>query len=117
MIRATQDQNAFRSTLLLAALHYSWNSGDEKRYESVFLSHKGESIRETNKLLAKFDTKSLPVSVVQICTLCLIEVRTLRSPLSPFTDVTYYQGWFREYLRRRYTSQWACILHRRPGGS
>ena len=66
--------DALRSTLLIAGLHYSWNTGRIEEFELAFLFHKVESIRSINKLLADADAKTATLCVRQIVTLCLAEV-------------------------------------------
>ncbi|KAL2865891.1 Zn(II)2Cys6 transcription factor domain-containing protein [Aspergillus lucknowensis] len=70
---ATLDEHALRSTILIAGVHYSWNTGALQTYESSFLFHKIESIRTINKWLAASDRTSFVVCVRQILTICLAE--------------------------------------------
>ncbi|KAL4895577.1 hypothetical protein BDV59DRAFT_174171 [Aspergillus ambiguus] len=70
---ATLDEHALRSTILIASVHYSWNTGDLRAYESVYLLHKVESIRLINIWLDTYDSKRFVVCVRQILTICLAE--------------------------------------------
>lgn len=62
--------------MLLAALHYTWNSGDPREYEATFLTHKIEAIRNINRFLdePEGNFKSIRTQLDVIATLCLIEV-------------------------------------------
>ncbi|KAL4952905.1 hypothetical protein BDW69DRAFT_166575 [Aspergillus filifer] len=70
---ATLDEHALRSTFLIAAVHYSWNTANLQVYESAYLFHKVESIRLINTWLATYDVKRFVVCVRQILTICLAE--------------------------------------------
>ncbi|KAL2796268.1 hypothetical protein BJX66DRAFT_324199 [Aspergillus keveii] len=69
----TLDEHALRSTILIAGIHYSWNTGTLRAYESSFLFHKIESIRIINTWLQASDCKAFVVCVRQILTICLAE--------------------------------------------
>ncbi|KAL3487676.1 hypothetical protein BJX62DRAFT_227827 [Aspergillus germanicus] len=69
----TLDEHALRSTILIAGIHYSWNTGTLQAYESSFLFHKIESIRIINTWLQASDLKAFVVCVRQILTICLAE--------------------------------------------
>ncbi|KAL4968475.1 uncharacterized protein BDV14DRAFT_196780 [Aspergillus stella-maris] len=70
---ATLDEHALRSTFLIAAVHYSWNTGNLQAYEAAYLFHKVESIRLINNWLAAYDANRFVVCVRQILTICLAE--------------------------------------------
>ncbi|KAL2847865.1 hypothetical protein BJY01DRAFT_163908 [Aspergillus pseudoustus] len=70
---ATLDEQAMRSTILIAGIHYSWNTGHLQAFEPAFLFHKVESIRSVNNWLQSSDSKSFVVCVRQILTICLAE--------------------------------------------
>ncbi|KAL4941391.1 hypothetical protein BDV06DRAFT_194550 [Aspergillus oleicola] len=70
---ATLDEHALRSTFLIAAVHYSWNTANLQAYESAYLFHKVESIRLINTWLETYDPKRFVVCVRQILTICLAE--------------------------------------------
>ncbi|KAL3456229.1 hypothetical protein BJX64DRAFT_48157 [Aspergillus heterothallicus] len=70
---ATLDEHALRSTILIAGVHYAWNTGDLQAYEAAYLFHKVESMRVINKWLQTFDSKMFAVCVRQILTICLSE--------------------------------------------
>ncbi|KAL4795204.1 hypothetical protein BDV19DRAFT_363307 [Aspergillus venezuelensis] len=70
---ATLDEHALRSTFLIAAVHYSWNTGNLQAYEAAYLFHKVESIRLIHHWLAIYDAKRFVVCVRQILTICLAE--------------------------------------------
>ncbi|KAJ5669125.1 hypothetical protein N7462_010195 [Penicillium macrosclerotiorum] len=70
---ATLDEHALRSTILIAGVHYLWNTGNSQAYESAFLFHKIESIRIINTWLKVSDSKTFVVCVRQILTICLAE--------------------------------------------
>ncbi|KAL4866474.1 hypothetical protein BDV12DRAFT_172856 [Aspergillus spectabilis] len=70
---ATLDEHALRSTILIAGIHYSWNTGNLQAYECAFLFHKVESIRIINTWLEGSDYKTFVVCVRQILTICLAE--------------------------------------------
>ncbi|KAL3439974.1 hypothetical protein BJX65DRAFT_291310 [Aspergillus insuetus] len=69
----TLDEHALRSTILIAGIHYSWNTGTLQAYESSFLFHKIESIRIINSWLQASDRRAFVVCVRQILTICLAE--------------------------------------------
>ncbi|OJJ60477.1 hypothetical protein ASPSYDRAFT_42220 [Aspergillus sydowii CBS 593.65] len=70
---ATHDEHALRSTLLLAGIHYCWNTGNLQDYESAFLFHKVESIRIVNSWLGAAGSKTFLACVRQILTISLSE--------------------------------------------
>ncbi|KAL4875249.1 hypothetical protein BJY04DRAFT_202494 [Aspergillus karnatakaensis] len=70
---STLDEHALRSTILLAGIHYCWNIGDLRGFESAFLFHKVESIRTINTGLERSDHKSFIICVRQILTIALAE--------------------------------------------
>ncbi|KAJ5805716.1 uncharacterized protein N7503_003318 [Penicillium pulvis] len=69
---ANLDEHALRSTILIAGIHYSWNTGNIKAYDSAFLFHKIESIRSINTWLEASNSKPF-ICVRQILTICLAE--------------------------------------------
>jgi hypothetical protein len=73
------DPYALRSTLIIAGLHYFWNTGHLRSYEPTFLFHKVESIRTINNWVEKQDAISAAVAVRQVVTLGLAEVCTITS--------------------------------------
>ncbi|KAH8898050.1 hypothetical protein GQ53DRAFT_837066 [Thozetella sp. PMI_491] len=68
-----QDPTAFRSTLLMAALHYSWRTGSLQDYENTFLYYKGESIRLVNEWLHSPDGRTSSACMKLIATLSVTE--------------------------------------------
>ncbi|KAL5334974.1 hypothetical protein BJX70DRAFT_391011 [Aspergillus crustosus] len=70
---ASQDEHSLRSMILIAGIHYSWNTGKMEAYESAFLFHKLESIRIINTWLTSFNSKRFVLCVRQILTICLAE--------------------------------------------
>ncbi|KAI2611663.1 uncharacterized protein GGS25DRAFT_519975 [Hypoxylon fragiforme] len=70
---AVNDPHALRNTLLIAGLHYSWNTGDLQVFDSAFFFHKVETIRTVNKLLGNASPKLAVLCISQICTLCYTE--------------------------------------------
>lgn len=74
MALATLDEHALRSTILIAGVHYSWNTGYLAAFESAFLFHKVESIGTINMWLKGSSLESFTVCVRQILTICLAEV-------------------------------------------
>ncbi|GES66726.1 hypothetical protein ATEIFO6365_0016001900 [Aspergillus terreus] len=58
---AILDEHALRSTILIASVHYSWNTGNLQAYEPVYLLHKVESIRLINTRLATYDSERFVV--------------------------------------------------------
>ncbi|KAJ6114646.1 hypothetical protein N7486_000424 [Penicillium sp. IBT 16267x] len=69
---ANLDEHALRSTILIAGIHYSWNTGNLRAYDSAFLFHKIESIRSINTWLEASNSQPF-VCVRQILTICLAE--------------------------------------------
>lgn len=72
---ATADPHALRNVVLIAGLHYSWNAGDLRAFQSAFLFHKVESLRSINSGIENATPDSLATWARQICTLSLAEVR------------------------------------------
>ncbi|KAL4919241.1 hypothetical protein BDW62DRAFT_179712 [Aspergillus aurantiobrunneus] len=70
---AMLDEHALRNTILIAGIHYSWNTGNLRAYESAFLFHKLESIRIVNTWLGASGSRTFLVCVKQILTICLTE--------------------------------------------
>lgn len=71
---ANLDKHALRSTIIIAGIHYCWNTGDLRSYDSAFLFHKVESIRIINRWLEVADSQTFVVCMRQILTICLAEV-------------------------------------------
>ncbi|KAI5455990.1 hypothetical protein BGZ63DRAFT_367804 [Mariannaea sp. PMI_226] len=76
-----QNPNAFRSSLLIAALHYTWNAGSLRSYESTFLFHKVDAMQLINEWLGSPSPKLVTTCIREICTLafaecCLGDVQT-----------------------------------------
>ena len=69
-----QEPTAFRCALLIAGLHYSWQKGGMKEFESTYLFHKGESIRLINNWVSDSDTRATADCMQLISTLVLAEV-------------------------------------------
>ncbi|OIW25432.1 hypothetical protein CONLIGDRAFT_93305 [Coniochaeta ligniaria NRRL 30616] len=67
------DPSALRSTLIIAGLHYSWNTGNLQAYESTFLFHKVQGIRTVNDWIEKQDAARAAVAVRQVLTLGFAE--------------------------------------------
>lgn len=85
---AMHDPGAFRSTLLIAGLHYSWNAGGLLAFDSTYRFHMGASLRTVNRWLDDKNTRKTARCVRLIATLSFTEVRRQRSPPSlspPFT--------------------------------
>lgn len=70
------DPFALRSTLIIAGLHYSWNTGHLQSYESTFLFHKVESMRAVNKWMLRQDPTKAAMTARQVVTLGFAEVCT-----------------------------------------
>jgi hypothetical protein len=70
------DAAALRIFLLLAAIHYAWNTKQITRFESTYYYHKVESIRMVNEKLqvCLSKQKSLVDCVRQIAAMALVEV-------------------------------------------
>lgn len=94
----TLDEYAIRGTLLIAGLHYAWNTGNLVAFQSAFLFHKIESIRIINKWLHADDAQTIALCIRQVCTLILVEVRSstprfilcaINSNLDRFVSATF----------------------------
>ncbi|KAH6884154.1 hypothetical protein B0T10DRAFT_493692 [Thelonectria olida] len=70
---ATQNPDALRGSLLIAALHYAWNVGNLRNYESTFLYHKVEAMRLVNGWLKNMQPKVATTCIREICTLAFTE--------------------------------------------
>ena len=71
---SVQEPSALRSAMLIAGLHYSWQKGGLKEFESTYLFHKGECIRLVNDWVREFDTRATADCMQLISTLVLAEV-------------------------------------------
>lgn len=71
---ATQNPDALRGSLLIAALHYAWNVGNLRNYEATFLHHKVEAMRLVNGWLKNLQPKVATTCIREICTLAFAEV-------------------------------------------
>ncbi|KAB5518855.1 hypothetical protein GE09DRAFT_1208189 [Coniochaeta sp. 2T2.1] len=67
------DPYALRSTLIIAGLHYAWNTGNLQSFEPTFLFHKVESIRTVNDWMQTRDAAQAAVAVRQVLTLGFAE--------------------------------------------
>ncbi|KAJ3542163.1 hypothetical protein NM208_g4243 [Fusarium decemcellulare] len=65
---------AFRSALLLAALHFAWNTGSLQSFEATFLVHKVHAIRTVDEWIAGRKFSLITAIIRQIATLCFAEV-------------------------------------------
>ncbi|KAH7009930.1 hypothetical protein EDB80DRAFT_714103 [Ilyonectria destructans] len=70
---AVQSPDALRNTLLIAGLHYAWNSGQLRNYESTFFFHKVEAMRLVNGWLKSLQPKMVAVCIREISTLAFTE--------------------------------------------
>ena len=73
---STKEPVAFRNMLIIAALHFSFESGAFGNFEKTFLFHRGESIRLANDLLGKCGSRTSRGCMKLIAALCLVEVCT-----------------------------------------
>ncbi|CAI6092563.1 unnamed protein product [Clonostachys chloroleuca] len=64
---------ALRDVLLVSGMHYVINTKDTKTYNSTFLFHKIETIRQINERLRNKKTEQLMDVTRRIVTLCLVE--------------------------------------------
>lgn len=64
----------FRNSLLVAGLHYAWNTGQLHSFESTFLYHKIEAIRMVNQRLHNLQTETVQLCIRQIAMLFFVEV-------------------------------------------
>ncbi|KAG8356705.1 hypothetical protein FVEN_g5534 [Fusarium venenatum] len=68
------DPDVLRNLLLISSLHYAWNAGDLQLFESTFLFHKIQSIRQVNLWLQNSENrKDIMMCTNYINTLCFIE--------------------------------------------
>ena len=74
LVLATQNPDAFRSILLLAAVHYSWKTGALNHFESTYLLHKLDCIRAINHSLADPNGIVSTACIKTVATLCITEV-------------------------------------------
>ncbi|KAF4981960.1 hypothetical protein FDECE_17601 [Fusarium decemcellulare] len=65
---------AFRSALLIAALHFVWNTGSLQSFEATFLVHKVQAIRMVDEWIASRNFSLITAVIRQIATLCFAEV-------------------------------------------
>ncbi|KAF4462447.1 hypothetical protein FALBO_10743 [Fusarium albosuccineum] len=65
---------AFRSALLIAALHFVWNTGSLQSFEATFLVHKVQAIRMVDEWIASRKLSLITAVIRQIATLCFAEV-------------------------------------------
>lgn len=72
--RSAQDAVAFRSLLIIAAMHYTWGNGSFAGFTSTFLFHRGESIRLVNRWLEDHFFMSSLSCMKLVATLCIAEV-------------------------------------------
>ncbi|KAH8659864.1 hypothetical protein BX600DRAFT_466841 [Xylariales sp. PMI_506] len=70
---ATQEPTALRSTLIIAAIHYSWAAGTLNEFQQTFLYHKGETLRLVNEWLQKPDISQSSTIMKLIASLSIIE--------------------------------------------
>ncbi|KAH7126126.1 hypothetical protein EDB81DRAFT_810448 [Dactylonectria macrodidyma] len=71
--RAIQSPDTLRSSLLIAGLHYAWNSGQLQNFESTFLFHKVEAMRLVNVWLGNLQPKAATSCIREISTLAFAE--------------------------------------------
>lgn len=71
------DAVALRSTLLVAAVHYSWNLGNLRDYEETFYLHKIDTMRVVNEWLRSPGGGKAKHCARQIMTLFLTEVSSI----------------------------------------
>lgn len=74
LVLATQDPEAFRSILLLAAVHHSWKTGALHHFEATYLFHKIECIRAINQYLSNTARYVSTACIKAVATLCITEV-------------------------------------------
>ncbi|CAG9953999.1 unnamed protein product [Clonostachys rosea f. rosea IK726] len=79
---------ALRDTLLVAGMHYIIRTGDVKTYDSTFLFHKIEIIRQINECLVNQHKEQFIDVTRRIATMCLVE-STLGNHV---TAETHFQG-------------------------
>ena len=92
-----QNRTLFRSLLLLAGLHYSWNTGHLREYEATYLLHRIESLRAINDFIkdTNRDPRELRAQLGVIATLCLTDVSlalSIQVMAKPFQFLTLYEG-------------------------
>ncbi|KAH7309831.1 hypothetical protein B0I35DRAFT_440696 [Stachybotrys elegans] len=69
------DEHALRNVLLIASIHYTWNSGSLDYYKPTHLLHKLESIRAVNRWLGDTNHREHAVKIMQsVATQCLVEL-------------------------------------------
>ncbi|XEV03522.1 hypothetical protein FSHL1_008809 [Fusarium sambucinum] len=64
--------DTLRNTMLIAGLHFAWNTGQLQSFEPTFLFHKIEAMNSVNKFLRNSSMK-YAVCVRNIATLCFTE--------------------------------------------
>jgi hypothetical protein len=69
--------DTLRNTMLIAGLHFAWNTGQLQSFEPTFLFHKIEAMNSVNKFLRN-STMKYAVCVRNIATLCFTEVTLTR---------------------------------------
>ena len=89
-----QDSYVFRNLLMIAGIHYAWNTGGLKQMAQPFLSQKVETIQSVNKWLSSLSSDHVDHCMRQILTLCLAEVsdpikliRAASTYLSSYSDL------------------------------
>lgn len=97
MSAVLQEPVALQSALLMAGVHYLWNSGSIKPYQEAFLSNKISTIRAVNAALVDPLEWRKGSLLRLIATLALIEVRPLawrrpRGCRAGATDLSYLDG-------------------------
>jgi hypothetical protein len=68
------DPTALRSTLILAAIHYTWNMGQLATFEQTYIATKIEAIRAVNDWIRSNKETAFVNAVRLVATLCLAEV-------------------------------------------
>lgn len=73
---ASEDSPIFRTVLLVAASHYSMQSGGLHHYEKAYHFHMGEIIHDLNVLVNNLDNSTPSIARIArlVATLCMIEV-------------------------------------------
>ncbi len=80
--KAADDPIAFRSTLLIAALHYAWRYSNLEPFESTFIFHKVEGMRMINDALVEGPDPSTACLIIrQISALIFAEARDTPDPI------------------------------------
>ncbi|KAH8890060.1 hypothetical protein GQ53DRAFT_688840 [Thozetella sp. PMI_491] len=73
LAQAALDQHSLRNALVIAGMHYAWNTGSLKAHSPAFFHHKVETIRAVNSWLADCGPKDVNSCTRLICTLSFIE--------------------------------------------